>query len=229
MLKFSINLPMGSYQVSVTHLKILIKTVRKEVHGLVLSHICPEDRQNVSSFEKITSERVLSALVKYVPQSEATIKYLELSRDITNAFTDVDLSPLERVHLVWKSLYFFRCWRKWISSYEFVKYNLEDNFISQNAFTCLEINAYGLLHLIKKFRESNQPQLFLITLFSSQNCESTFRQLRSITTANWTKINFSMIDLLHAMSRIELQNDIAYFRLCDTAIFPRVSVSQRYL
>lgn len=224
LLKISILLPMGLLQVSVAHLKILIKTIRKEIHGLVLSDICPEDRQNYASFEKISTNRVLTALTKYVPDSEATVKYLKLSSDFIRAFTEPDLTPLDRVLLSWRALFFFRAWHKWIKTFQSqsVKYNLDENFISQNAFTCLEINAYALLHLIKKFRNANQEHLFLLGLFNSQPCESTFRQFRSMTTANWTKINFSLLELLHMISRIELQNQIAYFELSDLAVLTRI-------
>lgn len=203
---------------------MLIKNVKKEVHGLVFSDICPEDRQNFASFEKITSDRVLSALDKYVADSAATIMYLKHSRDFIRAFTDVELTPLDRVLMAWRTLYFFRAWLKWIQGHEnqSVKYNINDNFISQNCFTCMEINAYGLLHLIKKFRDNNQSNLFLIGLFNSQTCEETFRQFRSLTPANWTKINFSLLELLHMVSRIELQNDIAYFKLSEIATLPRI-------
>lgn len=72
----------------------------------------------------------------------------------------------------------------------------------------------------------NQPELFLPTLFDSQTCEKTFRQLRSMGTINYTKINFTMIELLHMISRIEIQNDIVYNRLANIAIFPRICINQ---
>lgn len=64
-LKYSILLPIGSEQVSATHLKMLIKYVPKAVHGPVPSDICPFDRQNFATFLKVSSESVLNALDKY--------------------------------------------------------------------------------------------------------------------------------------------------------------------
>lgn len=218
--KPSILLPMGTKQVSVSHLKILINSVKKEIHGLFETDICPEDKQNFGSFEKVTQDRVLNALKSYVMDSEGTIQYLRLSKNLTCAFTDVSLNPLERVHMLWHALYFFRAWRRWIQK-DSVHHN-ENSFISSNAFSCLELNAYGLIHLISKFRDAGQSDLFLPAIFSSQHCESTFRQFRSMTTANWTKINFTMHELLHTINRIEMQNEIAYFKLPDLAILPRI-------
>lgn len=219
LLKTSILLPMGSKQVSITHLKLLIRTIGKEIHGLVQSDICPQDRQNYISFEKITHDRVLKALEENIPDSEATVMYLKLSKNMIQAFNDVDMEPLKRVYLIWHALIYFRAWRKWIQKN---KYHTENNFISSNAFTCIELNAYGILHLICKFRDSNRSDLFLPALFNSQPCEHTFRQFRSMTTANWTKINFSMLEVLQMISRIEMQNNIAYFKLPDLVILPRI-------
>lgn len=217
--KPSILLPMGSKQVSITHLKILISTCPKERHGLVETDICPDDRQNYASFEKITQDRVLKALECHIMDSEATVQYLRLSRNITKAFTDENMKPLERVNLLWHPLYFFRAWRKWIQKNE--NYNAEKNFISTNAFSCIELNAYGMLHLITKFRDAGQSHLFLPQMFNSQHCESTFRQFRSMTTANWTRINFTMLELLNMINRIEMQNEIA-LKLSDIALLPRL-------
>lgn len=221
MLKPSSLLPMGSVQVSVSHLKILISTVPKDFHKLVLSDICPDDRQNYSSFEKMTEQHVIECLSKYVPDSEGTVLYLQISRAVTSAYIDADLKPLERVQRIWHGLYFLRAWKKWLQYSK--EYNLKDNFISSNAFTCVEINAYGLIHLIKKFRDTSQLELFIPTIFNSQTCEQTFRQMRCMTTINWTRINFSLQELLHIVGRVELLNDIVYDKLADQSVcFPRV-------
>lgn len=99
---------------------------------------------------------------------------------------------------------------------------MNENFISSSAFSCMEINAYSLIHLILKLRNSGKPELFLPMLFDSQPCERTFRQMRSMGTVNWTKINFTLQDLLHLISRVELQNDIVLDKLAGVEIkFPR--------
>lgn len=220
MLKASIVMPMGKKQVSISHIKILIHNVPKDTHGLVASDIIPEDRQNYGSFVKMTAPRVLSALESHVIDSEATVMYLRICIQITSAFTEIDLSPLDRIHLIWHSLYFIRAWRKWIESIE--KYSLDKNFLSTNAFTCIELNAYGILHLIVKFRKMDAPELFLTAFFQSQTCEQLFRQLRSMTSINWTKINFSLLEVLNQIGRIELQHNILFEKLANKDVsFPR--------
>lgn len=220
--KPSIFLAMGSNCVSISHLKILINSVRKEVHGLVPSDVNPDDRQNANSALKITHERVLNALKKYVHESDGTVIYLKICRDVIDAFTDLKLSPKDRVYKVWHALFFFRTWKKWLMKKYTGNQQLYEHFISENAFTCLELNAFAIVHLICKLRNDGEQHLFLISLFNSQICESAFRQLRSMTTANWTKINFSLLEVLHIMYRIELQNDIAFFKLRDFIHLPRI-------
>lgn len=76
---------------------------------------------------------------------------------------------------------------------------------------------------MKKFRDSNTPEHFLPTLFDSQSCEEIFRHFRSMGTMQYTKINFSLYELLHMISCVEAQNEISYFKLQNTGIsFPHV-------
>lgn len=92
-----------------------------------------------------------------------------------------------------------------------------------NAYACVEINAHGIIQIMRKFRDNGDDNLFLSALFESQPCEQTFRQLRSMTTLNWTKVNFTVLELTHMASRIDLQNDIIYSRMKNSGIvFPRI-------
>lgn len=220
LLKPSIVLPFGNKQVTVAHLKILIKTVPKNVHGLIYKDICPLDRQNYLSVEKIMKKRVLDALTNHVIDSEATVIYLKLCGKVTSSFRELNIEPLERINRIWYALFFYRIWRQWIKKN---KYSVTENFITLNAYSCIEINAYGLVQIMRKFRDDCNDDLFLPMLFDSQQCEQTFRQLRTMTTLNWTKVNFTILELTHMISRIDLQNDITYFKLKDSGItFPRI-------
>lgn len=203
-------MPMGTKQVSVAHLKILIQQVPKIIHGLVYSDICPKDRQNFASFEKCMSTRTQNALHEFVPDSEATQFYLKLCSKIGTSLMDVDTIPHERIELIFHVVYFLRIWRKWMVCSDYV---LSDNFITTNAYKCIELNAANLLTLIRKFRDENRPELFLTTLFDSQACERAFRQFRSMGTPNFTRINFTLWELLYMIRRYEVQNEIAYTKL----------------
>lgn len=71
----------------------------------------------------------------------------------------------------------------------------------------------NLLSLIRRFGDEEKPELFLTTLFDSQACERTFRLLRQMGTVNFTKITFTIFELMHMVRRVEVQNEIAYTKL----------------
>lgn len=234
LLKPSIILPIGKKLISVSHLRMLLHNIPKDEHGLVIADICPEDRQNHASVEKITQKRVIETLQTYVDGSEGTIQYLKIISQISSTFTDIELSPLDRVYKIWHSLFMLRIWRNWIWQIEVaakknrkhppkVFYTLNENFISSNAYECVELNANNLIHLISKLRNEKKDELFLPLLFNSQICETTFRQVRSMGTMNYTKVNFSLLQFLHVIKRIEILNHISYVKLQNSNIaFPNV-------
>lgn len=166
------NMLLGKSEISVEHLKRLIRCCPKEVHGLTIYDICPKDRQNFSSFEKICLERVSNALAIHVPGSKGTIKYLKLAHDVTSSYMDYDLKPTERIFRIWRALYLIRIWREHILSHK--THTLGDRFITSNAFKCIEINARSLIAIIRKCRDDNTSHLFIPTLYQSQTCEKTF-------------------------------------------------------
>lgn len=172
-------------------------------------------------------KQVSEALKQHVFDSEATVVFIRLCKLIISTFLDTNLKPLERVYNIWHSVFVLRIWRNWIRTSTI--YNLKDNFISENAHTCIELNALGLLHLIIKLRDAKKPEWFLTHMFDSQPCESTFRQMRSMGTINFTKINFTFLELLHLVERVELQNEIMYNRLANVDIkFPRNNITKEY-
>jgi len=76
---------MGEKYVSVHDLTQLIDDYSKIDHGLVISDIYENDKQNYSSCEKITNDGVLSCLKK-ISNSEATQAYLQV---IFNWFLEI--------------------------------------------------------------------------------------------------------------------------------------------
>lgn len=77
-----------------------------------------------------------------------------------------------------------------------------------------------------KLREKSSPEMFIPFLFASQPCEHLFRQMRSMGQINYTKINFTLIELLHLIARVEMQNDIVYSKLPNMK-FPRAFKSTK--
>lgn len=222
LLKHSIFLPFGNAVISLSHLKFLVSQVPKDQHGLTEYDIMPNDRMNFKSLEKIMDERVIEALRKHVPGSEATILYIQICKYATTSFLDPNLTPVERVYRIWYVVYLLRIWRSYILSSK--QYNLSENFLTPNCYACIELNAIELIKLIIALSE--HPEIFHPNIFDSQPCERTFRQLRSMGTMNYTKINFGVMELLHMIEKIELQNDIVHFKLANIIDFPRDKIAE---
>lgn len=185
-LKPSIILPIGKFLISKSHLVNLIKTVSKDNHLLTETDVNPKDRQNFQSFLKISSQQVQNLLMQKVPDSGGTVLYLKISRMIVNSYMDLDKTPTSRIFDIWFCLFILRAWRSSIVRSK--NYRLCDNFISSNAFACVEINAHAILNLVVVCRDTNNEHSFLPPLYSSQPCESTFRQFRSMSTTYSTQV-----------------------------------------
>lgn len=113
-----------------------------------------------------------------------------------------------------------RIWRQWIK--EQPNYSLTKNFITLNCYTCVDMNVHSIVRCIINLHAQNQPQLFMINLFDSQTCESTFRQLRSMSTTFSTIVNCSVFDFIHQLKKIQLQADIVHNNK-DEIQFPRIA------
>lgn len=67
-------------------------------------------------------------------------------------------------------------------------------------------------------------------MFNSQPNEETFRVFRSMGIMNYTKINFTLLELFHLVGRVELQNEIVYIKLADqNVVFPRNKINKGQL
>lgn len=212
-----VALVVGTKVANVTHLKVLLNLVSKDCHGLVYSDICPNDRQNFASVKKIVEPKVREILASKVIDSDGTIEYIRICDEVISSLYDENLTPLERIFRIWRATYFLRAWRLFIVQSDYL--NLDSNFITANAYACIELNAQNLLILIKKLRNEGLNELFLPTIFNSQPCEETFRKMRSMGTINFTKINFTLLELMHLVGRVQLMNDIMFFKLANVDIF----------
>ncbi|KAF5286417.1 hypothetical protein FQR65_LT12598 [Abscondita terminalis] len=117
-------IPVCDYIVSVDHLHTLIETLDKSVVGITSSDLNPEDRVNFKSVEKIISVEVRECLSK-IPESK-----------------EKDMSLEKRIYNIWYAVFFLRIWRFWIRNS--TRYTVKDNFITNNSYECIEINAHHL-------------------------------------------------------------------------------------
>lgn len=216
LLKPSIILPMGPNLVaSRGHLLELINTETKDLHLLCLSDICPKDKMNFKAMQRISSPKVTSLLRAKILASEGTALYLDMMKDVVDTYMCPELTPLERVETIWKWIFFLRLLRDWIQKTE--GYNLENNFLTSNCYTCIEVNGHALIQLIINYRENEQPSKFLPWLMSSQQCESIFRSARSNSGGVST---FTILEMQNFVRRAD-SLAATYLTLQGIVDFPR--------
>lgn len=218
LLRSSTIMPIGTKIINISHIKYLITNVSKDKHLLTEYDINPKDRQNFKSASKIYNNNTIMLLNENVPDSNGTQIYLKIMQFVASAFLDDDILPIKRIYNIWYAVFMLRIWRKYIDSH--TDLNTRDNFITENCYTCVELNAHSLVNLAINLRESNQCELFLPTLFSSQPCEGLFRQIRSMSSTFSTVVNSSMLDILHRVKRLHLQSEIISTNNSDI-VFPR--------
>lgn len=200
----------------------IINNQSKDQHGLCRSDLDNIDRMNYNLVEKMTNEKVLTCLKK-IPKSDATCAFIRLIKHCTAPFNQTDLFATQRLRQIWRAVFFLRGWNNWLRS---SKQHSSKNFISQNAYECVELNAHSLVNLMINCRDKNETHLFLPCLFSSQPCECFFRHARSMTSTQSTVINFTMLDFIYKAKRIQLQEELKC-KLKNDFVFPREKVHDK--
>ncbi|CAA3032908.1 Hypothetical predicted protein [Olea europaea subsp. europaea] len=99
--KRSTTLLMGRFSVSSTHLHHVIDNSSKFDHGLTKTDLDGLDKINFPSVLKMTDERVLNILRKQ-PDADGTETFLRIRRDVLDAFLKEDLSPEDRIFLMFR-------------------------------------------------------------------------------------------------------------------------------
>lgn len=82
--------------IKIDHLKTLMENFRKDEHCLTSSCLDPNDRQNVDSAIRICTENVIDMLRMHVPDSDATVLFLQIMADSFASFMATDLCSVPR-------------------------------------------------------------------------------------------------------------------------------------
>lgn len=112
------------------HLFELIQKFSKDKHNLCEPTLNPVVRQNFDSFLRMTDKKVIDLLKSNVKGSQATVKFLQIMRDVVDTYMDISLTPLERINKIWYSIFVLRIWRKFVLEHK--ELTLKDNFLTQN-------------------------------------------------------------------------------------------------
>jgi len=121
-----------------------------------------------------------------------------------DSYLDMSLSPLESIEKSWYANFFVRYWREWILLSE--KYTLKRNFLTNNAYLCIELNAHALVTFLMNACDNVDKNHVVFWLLGSQSCEKTFRGARSMNTVFSSVLNFSILGLLRRLHRLNIQS-----------------------
>ncbi|CAM4973298.1 unnamed protein product [Rotaria socialis] len=143
---------------------------------------------------------------------------------IDHGLTKSDINPKDRLRSAWCVVFFCRIWLRWIklktfNTTQFSEKNKSKYFITRPAYLSVELNAHNLLYLILLVQQKQlPPQSLYIHTFSSQACESIFRNTRALSGVYSTIVNFTVHDFLRRAQRLSLLNDIKCKHLNDTSV-----------
>lgn len=206
------KLKVGKFYVSMNFLKIMVNNpnVSKNDHLLSNQDIgtfdTTKDKMNTTSTRKICEPQVIE-LLKVVPGSEGTVAYLQIMRAIYDAFIDPEKNDMERLYSGFWALSMIRRWRNNI------EVGSREMFITNVNWACLELNVAYLYEMVKKGKGK------FIIIWNSQYCEETFRTLRAMTPSGLTQINFTLMEALERLCRVQKMHEIAT-ELKDIFTFP---------
>lgn len=201
-------IPFGNCFIKMQHLVYLLANFPKDRHELTGTILNPVDRQNFASVKRMCDTKVINLLRSEVFGGEGTALFLEMVKNIIDSYIDTTLAPLDRVRKMWYSLFIIRIWKEFVTKSK--NYTVKDNFLTMNCYACIELNAHALIQIMCHLRDNEIESLFLPHLFSSQQCESTFRLLRSLTSTYSTVTNFTVKEAINRIDKIELQNQIMH-------------------
>lgn len=168
------------------------------------------DRMSTKQALKLASNSVIDTLKEVDNEgTKATRLYLFLIKEQHLALYAKDLTPSQRVFKIWFVVFILRAIRNERSEFQkYIKDFKTSQFITLNAYKCIELNAANLLIIARKLRDSNEEKYFLPWLYQSQTCEAYFRLLRSFTPNQSTMTNFYGLEGQHKMERTQTMIDL---------------------
>jgi len=215
LLSRKVYLHMGRYQISVQHLHELIESSNKIDTNLCKSDLLLKDKQNFSACQKICNDKVLD-LLSANNDYNGTYAYLLIINLLIVAYTESGIPLATRIFYGWIVLFFIRLWRLWLfKSRKTRRKKTSDRsfFITSNALLSIELNAHTLIFICLLIDKKIVPESVAdsIHLFSSQPCESIFRDARSLSGVYSTRINFTIKQFLQRINKLNALTEIKQF------------------
>ena len=96
---------------------------------------------------------------------------------------------------------------------------IQHNFITTNAYVCIEVNAHSLLAILIRMRNGDLQSITPWDM-GLQSCEHFFWSLRSMTGTFRTIFNFSLLGILQRIHKLSIKGEL---EVEDTGMkFPRI-------
>ena len=163
---------MGKYAAGVHHLHMLHANLGKDAHGLRARDIDRKDKQNFDAALNIIGA---APHLQKIPDALGTKYFIDVMQCIVDSYLKRSLEPLEQVEKNWYALFFLRYWCSWISVHP--SYSLQKNFVTSNAFKCVELNAHALIIALMVVRDNFEGKCcFLPWLLGLSLVSRLFRQ-----------------------------------------------------
>ena len=171
----------------------MVDKIPKARHGLIRQAVDNKDKQNYDSITLLLDKNVeiwFNELNDKL-RTNGTKTYLTIMRNIRDAVFNKALSTITRLHYIWRTVYFLRVWRIWLTENGYTE---SEHFVTQNThmMTNTVVNVKG--------RFSKDTLRFWLS--GSQAREQTFRLLRSMTPTFSTSVNFSMKGILQRVHKL---------------------------
>lgn len=194
LLKDHRRMPFGNKIACRENLETRCGLVTKDQHLLQKRDFLPEDKMNYDAVSRLIRPGLRELLKNMFQVRKGTIFYLIMMEYATTSFLDKQMAPLERIFFLWFAVFSVRYWRYWMMCDQ--AYPLAKHFFTSNAYQCLELNAHSLVLTELRLQESQMTELFLSWCFSSQQCESYYKALRSFTPVGSTQTNFTIGEVI---------------------------------
>ena len=85
-------------------------------------------------------------------------------RKLRDSHFEKGLSPLKRLSEIWEVVFFLRIWRCWLNENSYLE---SEHFITNNAYTCIELNAHLVLNIVYNVIVEKYPKEALLTFLNN--------------------------------------------------------------
>ena len=94
-------------------------------------------------------------MTSQIPDAKSISVFLDVIRCVLDSFRDQKLDEVSTVEKVWNAVFFMHYRHQWLLLNP--HYTLENNYITLNAYMCIELNAHSLITFLMTVHNSVPP------------------------------------------------------------------------